>query len=289
MKVKFNHPFVKGNNPIEEFNPNDISQYPNGAGVYCYGFRKIIDDRKVFVPLYVGISENLKDRLFQHYKEERTNGNSKWYVFDYSVLKSSNDVTDLYNDMMISDSSKGINNCRYSEKLIWFNHESFFNHKLNVSCSEYKSNSGVRSSIKDNGDLDLIQSNKPLSGANKLKDSIKQSKAIFDNDFYYIYSSLDSDVEVNKGDELFDLYQTYLSNKVYKIGRKNGPGKTICEKIEHLTKTKLVQLGIYTAAKSHGKIISGNIDLSLIRNELVVIKNQQLIKDNGYYVNPLIL
>jgi hypothetical protein len=288
MKIKFNHPIANGNNPLEVFNPKDISQYPEGVGVYCYGLRKKIDGRKVFIPLYVGISENLKDRLLQHYKEEKSNGNSKWYVFHYSGLKSSNDVTDLYNDMMIADSKKGINNCRYSEKLIWFNHESFFNHKLNVSCSQYKSNSGVRSSIKENGDLDLIQSNKPLSGANNLKDSIKQSKAIFDNDFYYIYSILDKDVEINKNDELFDLYQTYLSNKVYKIGRKNGPGKTICEKIEHLTKTKLFQLGIYTAAKSHGKLISGYIDLSKIQNSLINLGNHHL-NDNGDYTVPLIL
>ena len=147
MKIKFNHPIVNGNSHFEEFNPNDISQYPEGVGIYCYGFRKKIDGKKVFIPLYVGISENLKDRLFQHYKEERSNGNSKWYVFDYTSLKSNTDVSDLYNDMMISDSKKGINISRYSNKLIWFNNSSFFNIKLKVTCSKYKSNSGVRSGM----------------------------------------------------------------------------------------------------------------------------------------------
>lgn len=290
MKVKFNHPIVNGNNPFNEFNPNDISQYPEGVGIYCYGFRKNINGKKVFIPLYVGISENLKNRLFQHYKEERSNGNSKWYVFDYSDLKSSKDVTGLYGDMMIADSKKGIDNCRYSKKLIWFNHHTFFNYKLELqlTSSQYKSNSGVRSSIINNADLDQIQFNEPLSNASELKRKIIESKAVFDEDFYFIYSNLDMDVEIDKDEELFDLFKTYQSSKVYKIGRKNGPGKKICEKIEHLTKNKLRNINIHTVAKSHGKLISGNIDLSNIQNCLINLENHNYIA-NGVFVNPLIL
>jgi hypothetical protein len=288
MKIKFNHPIVNGNNHLEEFNPNDISQYPEGVGIYCFGFRKKIDGKKVFIPLYVGISENLKVRLFQHYKEEKSNGNSKWYVFDYTSLNSKIDISDLYNDMMISDSKKGVNISRYSNKLIWFNNSSFFNFKLKVNCSKYKSNSGVRSSILTNGDLDEIQLHQPLSNASKMKKKIIESKAIFDEDFYFIYASLDEHVEINQDDELYDLFKTYQSSKVYKIGSKNGPGKTICEKLEHLTKNKLRNINIYTVAKSHGKLINGDIDLSNIQNQLVNLDNHNY-NSGGVFINPLIL
>ncbi len=288
MTIKYNHPPVIGGNPFENFNPSDLSQYPEGVGIYCYGFRKKIDGKKVFIPLYVGISENLKARLFQHYKEEKSNGNSKWYVFDYQSLSSKIAVSDLYNDMMISDSKKGVNISRYSNKLIWFNNSSFFNFKLKVTCSKYKSNSGVRSSILTNGDLDEIQLHQPLSNASKLKKEIIESKAIFDEDFYFIYSSLDEHVEINQDDELYDLFKTYQSSKVYKIGLKNGPGKTICEKIEHLTKNKLRNIDIYTVAKSHGKLISGDIDLSNIQNQLINLENHNY-NTGGVFINPLVL
>lgn len=46
MTIKYNHPPVIGGNPFENFNPSDISHYPNGPGIYIYGFRKFIDGEK---------------------------------------------------------------------------------------------------------------------------------------------------------------------------------------------------------------------------------------------------
>ena len=71
--------------------------------------KKEIDGKLVFIPLYVGISKDLNNRLWQHYCEEKTGGNSKWYVFDYFNLNKIDDVKDLYSDMKIADSKKGVN------------------------------------------------------------------------------------------------------------------------------------------------------------------------------------
>ncbi|NCA22726.1 MAG: hypothetical protein EBS86_16535, partial [Crocinitomicaceae bacterium] len=286
MTVKFNHPTINGNNPLEDFNPNEISHYPNVPGIYIYGFRKEIDGKKVFIPLYVGIAKNLKDRLFQHFNEEKSSGNSKWYIFDYASLNYSKDIKDLYVDMSIADSQRGIKLSRYSNKLIWFNHSSFFDFKLNVDNSKYVSNSGVQMSINHNGDLDKIEIRNPLAGAALLKNQIIQAKRIFDKDFYFVFAGLNEHIEINEGDELFDLYSSFLKTGLYMNGRKNGPGRSICEKIEHFTKVKLSQLGIYTAAKSHGKLVHGYLDLSAIQNELILLNNEAF--NNCEYKTPLI-
>ena len=44
MIVKINQPLVKENNSFDEFNPNEISQYIEGIGVYGYEFRKLIPE-----------------------------------------------------------------------------------------------------------------------------------------------------------------------------------------------------------------------------------------------------
>jgi hypothetical protein len=286
MNIKFVHPLINRKNPLEEFKPNEISHYPNCTGIYIYGFRKEIDGKKVFIPLYVGIAKNLKDRLLQHYNEEKSTGNSKWYVFDYASLNDSKDVKDLYVDMSIADSQRGIKLSRYSKKLIWFNHSTFFDFKLNVNCSQYISNKGVKMSIENDGDLDNIQLVNPLAGANVLKNQIINSKEIFDNDFYFVYASINEHVEINKDDELFDSYSSFLKNGLYMNGRKNGPGRSICEKIEHFSKVKLFQLGIYTAAKSHVKLVQGQLDLSAVQNELILLKNDAF--NNCTFKSPLI-
>ena len=110
MTIRYNHPPVTIGNPFQNFNPNDLTHYPNGAGIYIYGFKKLIDGDKIFIPLYVGISKNLKSRLWQHFIEERSGGNSKWYIFDYDSINTISDVIELYKDMRISDSFKRINN-----------------------------------------------------------------------------------------------------------------------------------------------------------------------------------
>lgn len=287
MKIKFNNPRVNGsNNPFEHFDPSKKNQYPKGSGVYIYGFRKEIDNIKVFIPIYVGIAKNLSDRIWLHYNEEKQGGNSKWYVFDYASLIYNKDVSDLYADMLTADSRRGIDNSRYSNKLIWFNHSSFFNWKLNVSSSVYKSDSGVQSSIKIEGDLDNIQKHNPNSKAGILKNRIVSAKEIFNKDFYFVYCSLDnsSDVIIEEGHELCNTYNDYKNNgHKYMVGRKNGPGKKICEKIEHLTKIKLFKLGIYTAAKSHGKLVEGMINLKDVQKNLIVLKDQQMTNKQGVY------
>jgi hypothetical protein len=259
-KVTFNNP-ISG---FSDFSPSDINLYPSGPGVYIYGLRRLIDNKLVFIPLYVGIALDLQKRLWQHYCEERTDGNSKWYVFDYTSLSTINSIQKLYEDMKQADSYRGINLKRFSENLIWFNHKDFFNSKLDTNNSNYISNSGVLSSILSNGDLDKIK----LPSSTILKNKIIDSKHQFDDNFYFVYSSLSNNVE-------FEDKSVKLDSNNYLNGRKNGIGKSIAESIEVATKSKLKTINIYTSAKAHGKILPMQIDLTCIKDNLINLTDQQ--------------
>jgi hypothetical protein len=293
MIIKYNHPPVTIGNPFQNFNPNDLTHYPNGAGIYIYGFKKLIDGDKIFIPLYVGISKNLKSRLWQHFIEERSGGNSKWYIFDYDSINTISDVIELYKDMRISDSFKRINNNRFTNKLIWFNHREFFNYKLRTIQSNYVSHSGVLSSILNGGDLDYLNQNHKIKQAIELKDKIIKAKKVFDDDFYFVYSSIDSRNDIliqSKSDlELIKLLQNYSVSKQYMNGRNNGPGRSFCEKIEKATKLKLKEIKIETAAKAHGSILNVSIDLSTIHDCLINLNDHTFNDKNGNYIKQLVL
>jgi hypothetical protein len=174
--------------------------------------------------------------------------------------------------------------------MIWFNHFSFFDFRLSEEgCSSYISNSGVLASILPEGDLDKITAINPKIGADKLKSSIIASKAVFDDNFYFIYSSLKNDIQVENGHELFVNFQAYVTSGEYMDGRKNGPGRKIAESIEQATKQLLSKINIYTSAKAHGNFYSMDIDLSRIKNELVNLGEHQYNDNSGNYINRLII
>ena len=286
MKIQFEYPNNGG-----AFLPSSFHQYPEGPGIYIYGFRMKIGNRIIFIPLYVGIAKDLRFRLWQHYCEEKSGGNSKWYVFNYANLHNISDVNSLYQDMLKADSYRGINTKRFSDSLIWFNHPSFFNVKLQINnTSNYAPNSGVLSSILNGGDLDYVQSINPSCSAQQLKKQIIQSKAIFDNGFYFAFASLDNHIQnISKKHELFNDYQNYTRSKQYMNGRKNGVGKRLCERIEHATKKALNQIKIHTSAKSNGKLYNMDIDLTTISKDLVNMGDHIYNSKPNVYKNPLII
>jgi hypothetical protein len=293
FRVRFFNPKTGTANPFSDFQPGNYAHYPKGIpGVYIFGFRAKIDGKTVFIPLYVGIAKDLGKRLWQHYTEERSGGNSKWYVFDYAGVRTIGDVTNLYADMTGADAYTGIDSLRYTPRLIWFNHPTFFNQKLTLhGASHYTPNSGVLNSILDGGDLDQIHAAHPGSIARELKNSIIRSKAVFDDSFYFVYCPLNSDgVSVGKQqDELAQLFANCNEGANYMNGRRNGPGRTLAERIEHATK-KLFQkeINIYTVAKSHGVFCKMEIDLSDIASNLVKV-DTPIIENTGTYQKPLIL
>jgi hypothetical protein len=290
MKITFHHPPTKTVYPFVDFSPGNIHHYPDEAGVYIFGFKIPINGIEKFVPLYVGIAQNLRTRLWQHYCEERTGGNSKWYVFDYASVKAVDDVVHLYNSMRIADSKKRLNPTRFSPKLIWFNNSIFFDFKLGISgSSEYVSDSGVLASILTNGDLDQITIKNPLSRANDLKSIIVNSKSLFDKGFYFVYSCLSKDVSINEGHPLFEFFNEYMNELKYMNGRKNGPGRNLAEGIELATKSLLSRINIYTSAKAVGIIHSLEIDLEEVQIELVNVGGHSYNDPTGNYKKPLIL
>jgi hypothetical protein len=296
MEVTFKHPPVidaagkTSKNSFKEFMPGNIHYYPKGAGVYVYGLKIEIKGKLVFIPLYVGIAQNLQSRLWQHYCEERTGGNSKWYVFDYGSITSINDIKGLYKDMRIADSKKGLNILRFSNSMIWFNHSSFFNFKTGLTnCSKYLSNSGVMASILPNGDLDQINNIHPKSVSKNLKSSIIKAKSLFDDNYYFVYSSIDTDVSLSKNHELFSIYKDYQLNRHYMNKKKNGAGRKIAESIEKATKELLNKINIHTPTKAHGKFYDMEINLSCIQNDLINIENHCYNDKNSKYLNPLII
>ena len=291
MKINFHHPNTLSSSPFNDFHPGVMKYYPSGPGIYIYGLRKSIDGEKKFLPLYVGIAKDLKFRLWQHFSEEMSLGNSKWYVFNYPTVSTSKDVIDLYADMKQADSEKGLKTSRYSAKMIWFNHSSFFNEKLNIQTgSLYKSNKGVQSSIFDGGDLDNIDNFSPSSGAKTLKEDIIKSKGLFDDDFYFVYASLNNDIDFTDEDQLALIYNEYIKSGKYLEGKKNGPGKALCERAENAIKFALYdQLKIYTCAKSHGLLSKVEIDLSDIQDCLIKLIDHQYNSLDGSYIKPLIV
>lgn len=292
MTITFHHPPTGTANHFANFKPGNIHHYPDEAGVYIFGLKIPVNGIVKFVPLYVGIAKNLRNRLWQHYCEERSGGNSKWYVFNYASIRNVKDVGDLYGDMKTADSKKRYNPARFSQKLIWFNDSNFFDWKLSLSkpgISGYVSDSGVLASILPNGDLDQISINNPLSNANNLKSMIENSKSLFDQGFYFAYSSLPKDVLIDEDHDLFTLLDEYKNSNVYMNGRKNGPGKNLAERIELAAKSSLATINIYTSAKAVGQIHKMEINLEELRDELVNVGVHRYNDSTGNYITTLIL
>ena len=271
MIVKFIDPVKKGlYNPLK---PGDFSKIPKCPGIYIYGVKIKLygHPKEVFIPLYVGIMNDLQYRLNYHYNNLNNRGNGKKEIFDLSLMKNLQDVNSLYIDMKEYDKYKGIHKNRINiPLLIWLNGSKYFDERLclTVGTSKYKKDSGVQNSIKTGGDLDTISTKNALI----LKNKIIETKNIYTSSFHFVYVELE-DVcnNILDIDELFKEANDYRLNKKYTTNKKNASGKHIAEKVELATKKALQKIGIYTTAKANGGTICMEIDLSEIKADLVNI------------------
>jgi hypothetical protein len=255
------------------FDANFLKTLPKVPGVYVYGVKVNINGTDKFMPLYVGIRNDIKSRLTYHYKQNGIQGNGKKELFDIASIHSQNDVTRIFNDMRFYDSKSGLDPLRIGiPSLVWFNNSVYFDSKLKLpeGTSKYRPDQGHQSSIKIGGDLDLIGTN---NSAN-LKHQILGVKKLYTNKFYYAYITLDSiiaEILKDSNHPQFEVALNYNKNKQYAINRKNGPGKDLCELIENTLKNRLNSIGIHTSAKSTGKMlpITDMFDLSYIQNDLI--------------------
>lgn len=267
MKIQFQHP----SNGFANFNPSDDSHYSNLnlPGIYIYGLRLefIINGKteRKFVPMAVGETDNLKRRLFsEHYSLLNTNGNSLKEIFNWSSVRSLNDLKDVYSDMSNYKQSKTLHNSTL-KNLIWYNDSEFYDNKFKLSLhkSKYVSGTGVLKSIGQNGDLDSIfLNNNRLYQALKMKTDIILTKEIFVNNFYFIYATEENIIQTDK----FSL--NIRSNRL---------------NVEKTIKNLLIKINIFTTADSRrGSLISLSLDLSCIQNELINLTDKP-------FINPLIL
>jgi hypothetical protein len=263
-------------NGFNPTNPLDFNLIPNEPGVYIYGIKlecKESDDlNDKFLPLYVGIAKDLRDRLKNnHYEGLKINGKGKKEIFDLTDINCNiKNIKDLYDQMEIYDSVRGIHQKRYAlERLIWFNNFSFFDYKLNLPCSTstYVVDSGHQYTIKAKGDLDNIQIKYPKSNAALLKNKIAITKSIFTNRFYFFFVKLSDFLgSIEKQHELYDISKKYIWRKENKIAE----GMRACERVELTVKEELKkQYKIYTTAEAKGKTTNMNIDFSRVKNELI--------------------
>lgn len=268
------------------FDAKYLKTLPKVPGVYVYGIKVNINGTDKFMPLYVGIRNDIKSRLTYHYKQNGISGNGKKELFDLTSIRSIADIIKIYKDMSDYDSKSGLNPLRIGiSSLVWFNNPVYFDSKLKLpeGTSKYRSGEGHQSSIKNGGDLDLIDTN---NSAN-LKSQIQGVKNLYTDKFYYAFITLDSIVaEILKDPNhpQFEDAVNYNKNKKYTINRKNGPGKDLCELIENTLKNRLSSIGINTSAKSTGKMlpIDDAFDLSCIQNDLINLTGKP-------FINPLIL
>jgi hypothetical protein len=268
------------------FDANYLKTLPKVPGVYVYGVKVIINGVDKFMPLYVGIRNDIKSRLTYHYKQNGIQGNGKKELFDIASIHSQNDVIRIYNDMRFYDSKSGLNPLRIGiSSLVWFNNPVYFDSKLKLPAgtSKYRPNEGQQSSIKIGGDLDLIGTNNSIN----LKQQIQGVKKIYTDKFFYAFSTLDSivaEILEDSNHPQFEVAFNYNKKKQYTINRKNGPGKDLCELIENTLKNRFSSIGINTSAKSTGKMlpVTDKFDLSCIQNDLINLTGKP-------FINPLIL
>lgn len=253
MTIQFQHPL----NCFTGFDPSDVNHYKNlinVPGIYIYGLRLNIKGQgKKFVPMYVGIAEDLKKRLYDnHFKQENYSDKktSKKEIFDFSKNKHSiKEIVERYRDMLVYDQ---VTNCggiqrptiSYLKHLIWFQDLTFYNIKLgfcNCPYNTYKNDSNHLETLKQNGFLDKLHSLNPFLGVEAIKLKCIETKKQFDTDFYFVYATWDN----------------------------NEIGKIKVTDAELATKKALNQIGIHTTAKANGDIYPMKIDLTQISNDLI--------------------
>jgi hypothetical protein len=297
--IKFTTSLINNKSVPWQFNPDDLKGIPETPGVYIVGVKIPVNGQgEKFCPLYVGIHLNLKDRLSEHFINQKLKNtgylNSKKELFDVSKQPK-----DFYKDISIMEkliirksknqqlmkpiafdeiqNKKGITQGKNT--LIWFPDPLFFD--VYLSKPSGTSNYPVASekiaqhsiSIKPNGDLDLIHANDSSCGANNLKLRINEAKDIIEKYFFYAFATFGSideqldEIRIKKNETL-TLEEKY-KNLNYILKEKQVSGKTICSRIESTVKEKLKnKINIHTYGDT-SETIDFEIDLSAIQNELV--------------------
>jgi hypothetical protein len=282
MKIIFQHPPTGTKDPFKDFEPWNPRHYPEGGGVYIYGLRTIVNGVLKFIPLVVGQSDDLQNRLHKdHYMGKFANplaiilGNGSLHsgdpkeIWDFSnSFLTIPELVKIYKDIDSYDNTLGKKNkvahVALLKNLIFFQDCNFFHLKHAVNPIFKKKNIKTEQSVKY-----LV--NMLTGGLTKNTNDIIQhiSKILlslncFRDSFYFVYAIK------SEGINLLNMHDR--------------------ESAEKATKKQLKSIKLYTTADARkGKEMPIQIDLTEIQDELVNVGSRQYNDLNGNYKNPLII
>lgn len=274
MIVTFHHP-PKGFTGFDPSNPQHYNFLKGVPGIYIYGLRLEIDNQgKKFVPLYVGIAKDLKDRLYNgHYKKYKSGGKGVKDLWDFSQNSfTTYKIYSIYSDMFYYDY---INNYRKSKpkyresqaymeelkeirNLLFFQNLNYFNVKFGSGYSNTKV------------DIDQSQINDYFK-ENEHTKNILLTKCKFDKDFYFVYANLydETHISIEPKHSLNIGYPNFRNPNNYGAKNNKDDGYLFSERVEKSVKSVLNQIGIHTTAKAEGKNAEMEIDFTKIQDNLI--------------------
>ncbi|MFM7016614.1 MAG: hypothetical protein ACKOX3_09830, partial [Bacteroidota bacterium] len=224
MKITFHHPPALdkngkiSSNPFNDFDPANKQHYPIAKGIYIYGLKLKVNGIDKFVPFYVGITgiganATLSLRLIDHYNKNRSGGNGKKELWDFSKGNYSiKDIYSRYSEMNHYDyftskvikvrksfsSYDFISELQYLRHLIYYQNCNFFQLKTSLPYTTHINNINQNAAIKK---YPLVS---PL---------IAKTKNNFDDNYYFIYASEDEIKTENKIKVLPSLTDIELATK----------------------------------------------------------------------------
>ena len=288
MTITFHHPPTGTVNPLIDFEPWNTHHYPKvgEAGLYIYGIRAKVDRVLKFIPIVVGESGDLHNRLFnEHYMSKFVNplgillGNKQLNsgdpkeIWDFSQLDlKSKHVSDFYLDTNVYNTRppKSITKAMHVSKLkhlIFFQDANFYHYRMGIAPTPWVSNLRIEESVYYLTYLARICGLDQIRDLSELSSRLLITLNNFKEHFYYVYASQ------NNQPESEDLLN--------EDGRKAA---------EHQVKDKLKNIHIHTTADSKNVKYpaSFELDLTNIQERLVNLHDHQFDNVSGEYVNLIL-
>jgi hypothetical protein len=246
-------------NPFVDFDPKNLNHYPKGAGVYIYGIRVVIEGEMKFVPICVGETINLRNRLFKDHFVRKylknlenltalkpTSIKENKELWDFSKKSMSIlEITKLYCDLrmytVVNAGSKRTTRehmlkLNQLKALIYFQNENFFHAKYGNSHQVPHKN---------------ISASEACNLFPKSNHQIGDTLRNFVENFYFVYANeIDSEI-------------ANLSNLEDRLNIEVKLNQALIDKFD-----------IYTTADKRrtGRDFPIQFDFSLISNQLVNLK-----------------
>ena len=289
--ITFHHPPTGTNNPLRDFQPNNQNHYPgNVPGIYIYGIRTKVEGDLKFVPLVVGETKNLRNRLFNdHYcgkfripflkslglPAPRNAGDRK-EVWNFPTAESSlAHIKSVYSDInhynLFNNAGTKAQNSATLNHLLFFQNTNFFDFKY---IGRPRTNQGTDIPIEDAVEYLSKLAINPFANCPAI--SFDTSKLIatlanFSENFYFVHAD---SITSTSGGQL-DLSK-HTDRQVIENTIKEALGNN---------------LKIQTSAKAGNRIVPLQIDLSNIQSDLVNVGDHKYVDPNGPggYMNSLIL